>query len=69
MRVFSVSPAAVDTGFVPGRTQEQLAAVAEGLPLRKVSGPDDVAAAVMVCITTLTSSTGIVLPVDEGRHL
>ena len=69
IRVFSVSPAGVDTGFVPGRSREQLEQTAERLPLRHVTTPDDVARAVVACIVNLTSSTGIVVPVDEGRHL
>ena len=69
IRVFSVSPAGVDTDFVPGRTREQLRQTAERLPLAHVTTPDDVARAVVACIVNLTSSTGIVVPVDEGRHL
>jgi 3-oxoacyl-[acyl-carrier protein] reductase len=69
IRVFSVSPAGVDTDFVPGRTREQLQKTAERLPLRHITSPDDVARAVIACIVNLTSSTGIVVPVDEGRHL
>jgi 3-oxoacyl-[acyl-carrier protein] reductase len=69
IRVFSVSPAGVDTDFVPGRTREQLQKVAATLPLAHVTTPDDVARAVVACVVNLTSSTGIVVPVDEGRHL
>lgn len=69
IRVFSVSPAGVDTDFVPGRTREQLEKTAERLPLAHITTPDDVARAVIACIVHLTSSTGIVVPVDEGRHL
>ncbi len=69
IRVFSVSPAGVDTDFVPHRTREQLERTAERLPLGRVTTPDDVARAVVACIVNLTSSTGIVVPVDEGRHL
>ncbi len=69
VRVFSVSPAGVDTDFVPTRTREQLEKIAEKLPLERVTMPDDVARAVVACIVNLTSSTGIVVPVDEGRHL
>lgn len=69
VRVFSVSPAGVDTDFVPNRTREQLERTAEKFPLRRVTVPDDVARAVAACIVSLTSSTGIVVPVDEGRHL
>lgn len=69
IRVFSVSPAGVDTDFVPGRSRETLVKTAEKLPLAHVTTPDDVARAVIACIVSLTSSTGIVVPVDEGRHL
>lgn len=69
IRVFSVSPAGVDTDFVAGRTRAQLEATAEKTPLRKVTSADDVATAIVACITHLRSSTGIVVPVDEGRHL
>lgn len=69
IRVFSVSPAGVDTEFVPGRTREQLQKTAERFPLAHVTTADDVARAVIACIVNLTSSTGIVVPVDEGRHL
>ena len=69
IRVFSVSPAGVDTDFVPGRSREQLEKVAERLPLGRVTAPDDVARAVVACAVHLTSATGIVIPVDEGRHL
>lgn len=69
IRVFSVSPAGVDTDFVPGRNREQFLAMANKLPLAHVTVPDDVARAVVACIVNLTSSTGIVVPVDEGRHL
>jgi 3-oxoacyl-[acyl-carrier protein] reductase len=69
IRVFSVSPAGVDTDFVPGRSREQLVKTAEKLPLAHVTTPDDVARAAIACIVNLTSSTGIIVPVDEGRHL
>lgn len=69
IRVFSVSPAGVDTDFVPGRSRETLVKTAEKMPLAHVTTPDDVARAAIACIVNLTSSTGIVIPVDEGRHL
>jgi 3-oxoacyl-[acyl-carrier protein] reductase len=69
IRVFSVSPAGVDTDFVPGRSRETLVKTAEKLPLAHVTTPDDVARAAIACIVNLTSSTGIIVPVDEGRHL
>lgn len=69
IRVIAVSPAGVDTEFVPGRSREQLEKVAATLPLAHVTQPDDVARAVIACIVHLTSATGIVVPVDEGKHL
>jgi 3-oxoacyl-[acyl-carrier protein] reductase len=69
IRVFSVSPAGVDTEFVAGRTREQLQKIADRMPLARITMPDDVARSVVACIVHLTSSTGIVVPVDEGRHL
>lgn len=69
IRVLAVAPAGVDTGFVEGRTHDRLQAIAEGLPLRHLTTPDDVAKAVMACVSELTSATGISIPVDEGRHL
>jgi len=69
IRVFSVSPAGVDTDFVPHRTRDQLQKTAEKFPLGKVTSPDDVARTAIACIVNLTSSTGIIVPVDEGRHL
>ena len=59
----------VDLDFVPGRSREQLLKTAEKMPLARLTTPDDVARAVVACIVNLTSSTGIVVPVDEGRHL
>ena len=48
---------------------KQLQKIAEKMPLAHVTTPDDVARAAVACIVNLTSSTGIVVPVDEGRHL
>jgi 3-oxoacyl-[acyl-carrier protein] reductase len=69
IRVFSISPAGVDTGFVAGRTREQLQETAAKLPLQKVTSADDVARAIVASIVDLTSSTGLIINVDEGRHL
>ncbi len=69
VRVLAVSPAGVDTDFVPGRPRTRLEEMAKQVPLAKVTSADDVARAVEACVTHLTSSTGIIIPVDEGRHL
>ena len=67
IRVFTVSPAAVDTAFVPGRTTAMVERVAATTPLKHVVQADEVAQAVMAAVVHLTSSTGIVIPVDGGK--
>ena len=67
IRVLTVSPAAVDTAFVPGRTTAMVERVAATTPLKRVVRADEVAQAIMAAITHLTSSTGIVIPVDGGK--
>ena len=69
IRVLSVSPAAVNTGFVPGRSFEAIEKAAAATPLKKIVDPEDVARAVMACITHLTVATGTIIVVDGGRHL
>jgi 3-oxoacyl-[acyl-carrier protein] reductase len=69
IRILSVSPAAVDTDFVKGRDPERLRKIAETTPLRRVTTADDVARAVLACVTHLGSATGTSIIVDEGRHL
>ena len=54
----TVSPAAVDTGFVPGRTTAMVERGAAATPLKRVVVADEVAQAVMAAVTHLTSSTG-----------
>ena len=69
IRVLCVSPGAVPTDFVAGRDRAAVERLAEGTPLKRVTEPDDVALAVMSCITHLPSSTGMRILVDGGRHL
>jgi 3-oxoacyl-[acyl-carrier protein] reductase len=69
VRVLSVSPGVVDSGFVPGRGPDFNAKAAATMPLRRVGTPDDVAAAVQACATTLRYATGTRIVVDGGRHL
>lgn len=69
VRVLSVSPGAVATDFVPGRDRARLEADAANSPLRRVVEPEDVAAAVIACVTHLKASTGTRIVVDGGRHL
>lgn len=69
IRVLSVSPGVVDTGFVPGRTREQIAKAGAATPLGKVTGPGDVASAILAAAVHLRHSTGTRIVVDAGRSL
>jgi len=69
VRVLTVSPGVVDSGFVPGRGADFNAKAGATMPLRRVGTPDDVAAAVQACATTLRYATGTRIVVDGGRHL
>jgi len=69
VRVLTVSPGVVDTGFVPGRGPDFNQKASATMPLRRVGTADDVAAAVQACATTLRYATGTRIVVDGGRHL
>lgn len=69
VRVVSVSPGAVESGFVPGRGADFSAKMAGSTPLGRIGLPDDVAAAIEACATTLRFATGTRIVVDGGRHL
>jgi 3-oxoacyl-[acyl-carrier protein] reductase len=69
IRVVSVSPGVVDTGFIrsldPAWREEQLART----PLGRFASPEEVAAAVLAVVRNLTFTTGGIVPVDGGRPL
>lgn len=67
IRVMTVSPAAVDTAFVPGRTTAMVEKVAATTPLKRVVTADECAQAIMAAVTHLTASTGWIIPVDGGK--
>jgi len=69
IRVVVVAPGMVHTGFVPGRTEEMMAKAAASTPLQRAIEPEDVALAVISCVTHLTHTTGSIISVDAGRHL
>ena len=69
IRIISVSPGAVDTTFVAGRDAAWNAKQAATTPLKRIAMPDDVAAVVEACATTLKFVTGTTIQVDGGRHL
>lgn len=69
IRVLAVSPGAVDTGFVPGRTTEMVERAAQRTPLKRVVQADEVAQTVMAAVTLMTATTGTVLLVEAGSLL
>ncbi len=69
IRVLCVSPGPVATDFVPGRDRPALETLAQKTPLKRVAEPEDVAAAILACITHLKMSTGIKIVADGGMHL
>lgn len=69
VRMVCVSPAAVDTGFVEGRTRKDLADKAAQTPLGRVVTPEDVALAVVACATHLKTATGTRIIIDGGHRL
>ncbi|KQV79401.1 hypothetical protein ASD15_18910 [Massilia sp. Root351] len=69
IRVINVSPGVVDSHFVPGRDAAFNNKQAATTPLQRIGQPDDIAAAVEACATTLLFATGSVIRIDGGRHL
>jgi len=69
VRVLTVSPGVVDSGFVPGRGSDFNAKAAASTPLKRIGTPDDVAAAIVACATQLRFATGQTFVVDGGRSL
>jgi len=69
VRFLCVSPASVDTDFVPGRSREDLRKKAAGTPLGRAVTPEDVALAVVGCITHLRTATGTRIVIDGGFTL
>jgi len=69
VRCLCVSPAAVDTGFVAGRSRAEIAQKAGETPLGRVVTPDDVASAVLACATHLKTATGSRIVIDGGHVL
>ena len=69
IRVMCVSPGAVDTGFVPGRTTEMVERNAQRSPLKRVVQADEVAQTVVAAVTHMTARTGTILLVEGGSLL
>ena len=69
VRVLNVSPGVVESSFVPGRGADFNAKAAATSPLKRIGKPDDVAASIVACATSLRFATGQVFVVDGGRSL
>ena len=69
VRFLCVSPAAVDTNFVEGRSRDELLAKAAKTPLGRAVSPQDVAQAVLACATHLRTATGTRIVIDGGHTL
>jgi 3-oxoacyl-[acyl-carrier protein] reductase len=69
VRILTVSPGVVDSGFVPGRGADFNAKAAASTPLKRIGRADDVAAAIEACATRLRFATGQTFVVDGGRSL
>lgn len=67
IRVMSVSPGAINTGFVPNPSPGYYETVQKTTPLKRVCTVEDVAAAVEACVTLLRFTTGYTINVDGGR--
>lgn len=69
VRAMCVSPGAVATDFVAGRDRAALQKIAAATPLGTVVEPEDVARAILACVTHLKLTTGARIVVDGGRFL
>jgi NAD(P)-dependent dehydrogenase (short-subunit alcohol dehydrogenase family) len=69
VRVVTVSPGVVNTGFVPGLPENFADEVAKWTPLKRIATVEDVAAAVEAVVTLLRFTTGVVINVDGGRRV
>jgi 3-oxoacyl-[acyl-carrier protein] reductase len=69
IRVLCVSPAAVATGFLPGRDRAALEKFAAATPLRHVNEPEDVARTILASVTLLKTTTGAKIICDGGRFI
>ena len=69
VRVIGISPSAVNTDFVPGRSRDTVARGAASSALQLLTEADDVALSVYGAIVTMRQTTGTTILVDSGKHL
>lgn len=69
VRVIGIAPSALDTPFAKGRGPEFIARTIAATPLGRLASVEEVALAALVAARFLPMTTGVVIPVDGGRHL
>src|SRR4030088_188470 len=69
IRVVSVSPGLVETDFIKSMDQRWRDEQLERTPLKRLTSPSEVAAAVVAVVKNLTFTTGAIIAVDGGRPL
>jgi len=69
IRVVSVAPSALDTGFVRDRGADFFDATIKATPLARLTSLPEVANAILCAARILTATTGVSIAVDGGRHL
>jgi 3-oxoacyl-[acyl-carrier protein] reductase len=69
VRVMTVAPGAVATDFVAGRDRAALEKIGTSAALKRVIEPEDVATAIMACVTGLKTTTGARIVIDGGRSI
>ena len=69
IRVVSVSPGLVDTEFVRKMDPTWRAEQAARTPMQRLATPQEIAQAVVAMATSLTFTTGAIIPIDGGRPL
>jgi 3-oxoacyl-[acyl-carrier protein] reductase len=69
IRVVSISPGLIDTGFVKGINPASFEQQARVTPLKRLGLTSEISDAVVAVVTAMTYATGIIIPVDGGRLL
>jgi 3-oxoacyl-[acyl-carrier protein] reductase len=69
IRVVSVSPGLVDTEFVRKMDQTWRDEQAARTPLQRLATPQEIGQAVVAMATSLTFTTGAIIPIDGSRPL
>jgi 3-oxoacyl-[acyl-carrier protein] reductase len=69
IRVVSISPGLVETDFIKSMDQRWRDEQLERTPLKRLTSPSEVAAAVVVAVKNLTFTTGSIIAIDGGRPL